>query len=99
VCRNARGGRQQGQGTIGHLVRHNTAVSLSALHIIDLMSFCVFFFHMKMEMDTGGIFSSGLVFLITRFMEHFMRPTPIYPVQNSGRDPRTLQMSRRPETL
>jgi hypothetical protein len=26
----------------------------------------------------GGIFSSGLVFLITRFMEHFMRPTSIY---------------------
>jgi hypothetical protein len=25
VCRNARGGRPQGQGTIGDLVRHNTA--------------------------------------------------------------------------
>jgi hypothetical protein len=51
VCRNARGGRPQGQGTIGHLVRHNTAVSLSALHIICLVSFCDFFIFSTFEND------------------------------------------------
>jgi hypothetical protein len=62
-----------------------------------LMSFCDFFssftytFHIwnRKWKWHRWIFSSGLVFLITRFMEHFMRPTPIYRVQNSGRDPRT----------
>jgi hypothetical protein len=39
--------------------------------------------------DTGGIFLSGLVFLITGWMEHIMRPTRSYSVQNSGRDSRT----------
>jgi hypothetical protein len=66
------------------------------------MSFCDFFIFFPHEngngKDTGGIFSSGLVFLITRFVEHFMRPTPIYRVQNSGRDPRTLQTYVRPHT-
>jgi hypothetical protein len=46
-----------------------------------LMSFCDFStfstFGTGNGNDTGGIFSSGLVFLITRFMEHFMRPTRI----------------------
>jgi hypothetical protein len=39
--------------------------------------------------EAGGIFLSGLVFLITGWMEHIVGPTRSYSVQNSGRDPLT----------
>jgi hypothetical protein len=39
--------------------------------------------------EAGGIFLSGLVCLITGWMEHTMRTTPRSSVQNSGRDSRT----------
>jgi hypothetical protein len=41
--------------------------------------------------NTGGIFLSGLVYLITGWMEHIVRPTRSYSVENSGRDPRKSQ--------
>jgi hypothetical protein len=44
--------------------------------------------------EPGGIFLSGLVFLITGWMEHIMRPTRSYSVQNCGRDPRKSQTHR-----
>jgi hypothetical protein len=36
--------------------------------------------------EADGIFLSGLVCLITRWIEHIMHPTQRYLVQNSGHD-------------
>jgi hypothetical protein len=41
----------------------------------------------------NGAQSAGLVFLITGWMEHIMRPTGSYSVQNSGRDSQTKKRS------
>jgi hypothetical protein len=46
--------------------------------------------------EAGGFFLSGLVFLITGWMEHIiMHPSRIYSVQNSGRDSFTLHTDTR----
>jgi hypothetical protein len=66
------------------------------------MPFCEFqfFFHTPSTFgtgngnDTGGISLSDLVFLITGWMEHIMRPTRSYSVQNSGRDSRMSHTHR-----
>jgi hypothetical protein len=46
--------------------------------------------------EAGGFFS-GLVCLITGWMEHIMRPTRRSSVQNSGRDSRTPQTDTQTE--
>jgi hypothetical protein len=48
--------------------------------------------------EAGRIFLSGLVCLITGWMEHIMRPTPRNSVQNSGRDSRILHTDRHTDT-
>jgi hypothetical protein len=48
----------------------------------------------EMEMTQVDFFLSSLVFLITGWMEHIMRPTRSYSFINSGRDPQTLQTHR-----
>jgi hypothetical protein len=47
--------------------------------------------------EAGGIFLSGLVCLITGWMEHIMCPTPRSSVQNYGRVSRTSQTHRHTE--
>jgi hypothetical protein len=48
--------------------------------------------------DTGGIFLSGLIFLITGWMEQILGQTRSYSVQNSGRDSLTLHTDTRTDT-
>jgi hypothetical protein len=47
--------------------------------------------------DTGGFFLSGLVFLITVWMEHILGQTGISSFNNSGRDPQTSQTDTQTE--
>jgi hypothetical protein len=44
--------------------------------------------------EAGGILLFSLVRLITRWMEHVIRPTRRYSVQNSGRDSQMLRTDR-----
>jgi hypothetical protein len=69
-----------------------------SIHDIQWCRSVIFiFFHTSSTFGTGngngtvGIFASGLVFLIYGSMEHIMRPTRSYSVQNSGRDLQTLR--------
>jgi hypothetical protein len=72
------------------------AFQMAELSIIeyDIFKFFPTLHIWNRKWNEAGRSLSGLVYLITGWMEHIMRPTPRSSVQNSGRDSRTSRTHR-----